>query len=76
MDAKRLAEELHKRVPPNWYYQSLRVDPFQRFWHKKRFDEVKKVVEPVNGGKVLDIGCADGTFSKVILDEYKDYNLV
>jgi 2-polyprenyl-3-methyl-5-hydroxy-6-metoxy-1,4-benzoquinol methylase len=62
------AASLHEQVPPNWYYQSIRVDPFQRFWHKRRFEEVSKLIEPVRGW-VLDIGCADGMFSKVILDK-------
>lgn len=59
------AEELHERVPPNWYYESLKVDPFQRYWHKRRFEEVSKLIEPVDG-KVLDVGSADGMFSRVI----------
>lgn len=58
--------ELHEKVPPNWYFQSLKIDPFQKIWHHRRFDEVKKVLEKVDGN-VLDIGCADGVFSKVIL---------
>jgi ubiquinone/menaquinone biosynthesis C-methylase UbiE len=61
------AEELHKAVPENWYFQSIRVDMLQRYWHKRRFEEVSKVIEPVKG-KVLDLGCNDGVFSKVILD--------
>ena len=65
--SEKSAFELHKKVPPNWYYQSLKVDPFQKFWHRRRFEEVTKVLEKVNG-EVLDIGCADGMFSKVILD--------
>lgn len=66
-DTRKLAQELHKNVPPNWYYQSLKVDPFQKFWHKRRFEEVKKLIEPT-GGRILDIGSADGIFSKVIYD--------
>ena len=62
------AAELHRQVPPNWYYQSLKKDTLQRFWHKRRFEEVSKVIEPTSG-KVLDIGCADGMFSKVIFDK-------
>lgn len=61
------AEELHEQVPPNWYYQSLRIDPFQKYWHRRRFEEVSAVLEKVDG-KVLDIGCADGMFSKVIFE--------
>lgn len=61
------AVELHEQVPPNWYDESLKVDLFQRFWHMRRFSEVRKVADPI-GGKILDIGSADGTFSKQILD--------
>lgn len=65
-EEKSKAVKLHENVPANWYYQSLKVDLFQRYWHEKRFKEVTKVSEPAN--KVLDIGCADGMFSKVILN--------
>lgn len=66
---KSKAVKLHEHVPANWYYQSLRVDIFQRFWHKTRFNEVNRVSEKAK--KVLDIGCADGVFSKVILNATK-----
>jgi len=72
---EKTAEELHEQVPPNWYYESLRVDLFQRLWHKRRFDEVRKLSEPVKGS-VLDIGCADGVFSKVILESTKADKLI
>lgn len=65
--SKKSAVELHEHVPPNWYYQSLKIDIFQKYWHKRRFEEVKKLLEKVDG-EVLDIGCADGMFSKVIYD--------
>jgi len=63
-----LAYELHKAVPPNWYYQSLKVDLLQNYWHRRRFNEVRKVILKVEG-EVLDIGCADGMFTKEILDK-------
>jgi len=69
------AEELHKNVPKNWYFESIRVDLLQRYWHKRRFDEVGKIIEPIKG-KVLDIGCNDGTFSKVILNKSKADELI
>lgn len=68
MTLQEEAEHLHERVPPNWYYQSLKIDPLQRYWHKRRFQEISKLIEPVKGS-VLDIGCADGMFSKVILNK-------
>lgn len=61
----RKAAELHQHVPPGWYEQSIRDNPFQRFWHKRRFREAKSLIEPVTG-QVLDIGSADGVFTSVI----------
>lgn len=69
------AAELHKNVPPGWYYHSIRENPLQRYWHKRRFEEAAKLIEPVKG-KVLDIGSADGVFSKVILDKSKARQIV
>lgn len=69
------AAHLHEGVPPNWYYQSLKVDPFQKYWHRRRFEEITAVLEKVNGN-VLDIGSADGTFSKIIYDKVKPASLV
>ena len=57
---------LHANVPPDWYALSIRNNLLQRFWHTTRFREVGKLVTPA--GVVLDVGCADGTFTKVLLD--------
>lgn len=72
---QKTAADLHKDVPPNWYYESLKVDPLQRYWHKRRFKEIGKLIDPVKG-KVLDVGSADGMFSKVILDKSKASKLI
>lgn len=66
MDTKKIAEDLHEHVPADWYYQSLKVDPFQRFWHKSRFREIKKISNKAD--YVLDVGCADGMLTNVILN--------
>jgi len=65
---------LHRNVPPDWYKRGINENIFQRFWHHRRFSEIKKLIEPT-GGKILDIGCADGTLTKIILD-YSKANLV
>lgn len=75
MNKQEKAAQLHANVPPDWYHQSLRVDILQRFWHKRRFEEISKLIEPVKG-EVLDVGCADGTFSRVILDKTKASKLI
>lgn len=63
----RAAQRLHEKVPPNWYYASIRRNVFQRYWHSRRFSEVGEMIERVDG-RVLDIGCADGVFTNVILE--------
>src|SRR4030067_2321188 len=63
-------EKYNNKSPPGWYYNSIRENIFQRFWHRKRFEEISKLITPVKG-KVLDIGCADGVFTKIILEKTK-----
>lgn len=75
MNSKKYASLLHVKTPPDWYYQSIKIDPLQRLWHKRRFTEISNITESV-GGKVLDVGSADGTFSKIILDKSKADDLV
>lgn len=64
----KAASELHKDVPPDWYHRSIKENALQRFWHKKRIENVKKMIEPVKD-KVLDIGSADGMFTEVITEK-------
>ncbi len=58
------AAELHERVPPDWYHDSIRRNPFQRFWHRTRFRVIGGMTRPAE--TFLDIGCADGAFSEVL----------
>ena len=64
------AEELHKNVPSDWYFASMRRNLLQWIWHKSRFKVVGDLTEPVDG-QVLDIGSADGVFTQVILNKSK-----
>jgi 2-polyprenyl-3-methyl-5-hydroxy-6-metoxy-1,4-benzoquinol methylase len=68
--SKKSAAEIHSKVPPNWYYKSVTTDKnvIRKHVHLSRFREVGKLIEP-RGGNILDIGCADGMFTKVILDK-------
>jgi ubiquinone/menaquinone biosynthesis C-methylase UbiE len=68
-------EELHENVPPDWYFRSIKENIFQRCWHKRRFNEIGKLVEEIDGN-ILDLGSADGVFSKVIFDKSKARKLV
>lgn len=69
------AAELHKRVPADWYARSIRENILQRYWHTRRFEEIGKIIEP-SGGKILDIGSADGTFTKIIIEKSKAEKVV
>ena len=60
------AADLHKNVPPDWYEQSVKVNLLQRYWHKRRIEEVTRYSEKISG-EVLDIGSADGYFTRAIL---------
>lgn len=64
----KAAASLHSNVPPDWYHRSIRENILQRYWHRRRFGVVGKLIEP-RGGKVLDVGCADGVFTKVFLEK-------
>lgn len=61
---------LHRNLPPDWYQRGIEENLGQRFWHYRRFSEVGRLIDPT-GGKILDLGCADGTFTKVIFDRSK-----
>jgi ubiquinone/menaquinone biosynthesis C-methylase UbiE len=69
------AADLHKRVPPDWYEQSVKVNFLQGFWHRRRIAEVTKFSEIVSG-EVLDIGSADGYFTKAVYDVTKPNRLI
>jgi len=74
-DLDKSAAELHKEVPPDWYFRSIRENILQRYWHKRRFEEIGSMIETVSGS-VLDIGSADGVFTKVILDKSKAKKII
>jgi 2-polyprenyl-3-methyl-5-hydroxy-6-metoxy-1,4-benzoquinol methylase len=75
MIVNKNAKNIHGNVPANWYNESVKADILQRIWHESRFKEIKNVIE-TSKGKILDIGCADGTFSKVIFDASKAKEII
>lgn len=64
------AAKLHESVPADWYYRSIKENFIQKYVHTRRFKEVSKLIEPT-GGKILDIGSADGVFTNVVLKKSK-----
>lgn len=71
----KTAAQLHENVPPDWYFRSIKENIFQNYWHNRRFDKVAEMIEPVTDD-VLDIGSADGVFSRVIFKKSKAKKLV
>lgn len=60
------AAEIHRNVPPDWYESSVKINILQRYWHSRRVAAVGKFSEELDG-PVLDIGSADGYFTRRIL---------
>jgi len=64
--SQSIAADLHQNVPPDWYERSVKENLFQRYWHSRRITEVGKYSQKVTG-EILDIGSADGYFTRRIL---------
>ncbi|MBU1127142.1 class I SAM-dependent methyltransferase [Patescibacteria group bacterium] len=75
MENTKKAINLHHNLPVDYYQKAIKNNPLQAFWHKRRFKEISKIVKEVNG-EVLDIGCADGTFTKIILEKTKAEKII
>lgn len=72
---QKTGAELHCNLPPDYYEKGIRTNPFQWFWHTRRFKNISQLIEPVKG-EVLDIGSADGTFTEVIANQSKVQKVV
>lgn len=72
---EKVAIELHKNVPADWYESSIKHNLLQRFWHWRRFVNVGKFIGDVKGD-MLDIGCCDGYFTNVILEKSQAKSIV
>lgn len=66
---------LHERIPPGYYEKAIKNNPFQRFWHQRRFKNVGDLITPIKG-EILDVGCSDGTFTEVIYSRAKPTRIV
>jgi ubiquinone/menaquinone biosynthesis C-methylase UbiE len=59
----KLLDTLHNSVPANYYQNGIKTNIFQRYWHNRRFQEVKKIIEKDKPLNLLDIGCHSGKFT-------------
>ncbi len=65
MNNKKNIKEIYEQVPPDYYDISIEKNLLLRYWHLRRFKIVGNLIKDL-GGKILDIGCDGGTFTKKI----------
>ncbi len=71
----RVAYDLHKYVPADWYEKSVQDNIFQRFWHWRRKVALRKMVRDMKG-IVLDVGSCDGYFTHEVLTSSKASKII
>lgn len=49
-----------KQVPVDYYARGVETNLLQKFWHKKKWGILKELLKE-GSGKLLDVGCCDGT---------------
>ena len=58
----------YDEIPPGYYYTAMREgSPIQRFWHRRKFAHVARLIP--DGAAVLDFGCGAGSFLAVLGEE-------
>lgn len=63
---KRELLKLHQGISAEHYDLGIKRNLFQRFWHRRRFQEVLKLVPPLTE-RMADIGCHSGLFTEKIV---------
>lgn len=63
--------EILSQVPPDYYESGVRSNPFQWVWHTWKFRNLLKSLNGVEG-KILDVGCADGSLTSQIATHLKN----
>jgi len=54
-----------RQVPANYYAIGVKTNLLQKIWHTKKWSHLEQFLNGANG-KLLDIGCADGTTTNQI----------
>ncbi len=58
----------YDEIPAGYYHQAmLSGGKTQRFWHREKFKEVTRRIQP--GERVLDFGCGPGSFLHILSEE-------
>lgn len=73
LNSKKFRDILNQ-VPPNYYQQGVKTNLLQRYWHTKKWKTLEKLLPDLKG-KLLDIGCADGTTIDYISQKFPFLNI-
>lgn len=60
----------HQQVPGDYYHQAIKKNFLQRFWHFKRFAEIKNLLNDIKAKRILDVGCHGGRFTFEIAQKF------
>ncbi len=60
-------EKVLNQVPPDYYDKGIKSNLFQWVWHTWKWNSLKPFVKNLRG-KILDVGCADGTLTAKIAE--------
>ena len=63
---KEKLDGIHKNIPSDYYDQGIRNNFWQRYFHKRRFKVIERILKEIKPEKVLDIGCHAGTLTTLI----------
>lgn len=66
MNKSKKIEDIWNQVPPDYYEKGVKQNILQRIWHTKKLSTFKEVIDGVKYKKILDVGCAGGTFTNNI----------
>lgn len=71
---KKISNSIYEQVPEGYYERSIKSNILQWYWHKKRFEKIKRLVSGrIFKLPILDLGCNDGFFTSKI-SEYLGTN--
>lgn len=56
-------KQIWYQVPADYYQKGIKNNIFQWIWHTQKFLTFKKLIGKTTFKKILDVGCADGTFA-------------
>ena len=60
-------KKILNQVPPDYYEKGTRVNFLQKLWHNRKWENLENLLGNTSG-KLLDIGCADGTITRRIAE--------